>query len=754
MTEYKSIADSIRFQKDGFYIISCDINGEKATVLGNCPYSIKKGEEIKFKGTLTSNKKYGLQCKADIIEIILPTEEDMIVSYLKKSKIAGLGGATAEKIFATFGSQTFSIIDENPDRLMAVSGIGRKKLVKIVEGWKEKRNGPRIIDRLVSDYKLQTSQANNIYDAFKEKSLSIMAEEPFLAYQEEIIDFMEADSIHKIEKLDHLDPLRIMSGIIYILRSACSIEGHCSLPKVEVERKASIILGVSLKSLEYVLESDKFNKMIVPIKINNVDHYQLFSISKIEFRIASKIHRMLISDKKDFGDVDSKIDAEIKKIELTNDKIKISIEQRKAIKESLINNVNVINGGPGVGKTTIANQIIATILKNGYTCTLLAPTGRAAKRMTETTGQKAKTIHRLIAESEGTFFKSDFIIVDEFSMVDIFILDKLLSIVSDESNLIIIGDVDQIMSIGAGCVLRDIIDSEVINISKVKQIRRQDKDSSIITNAYKVNSGKMVEKGSKEEDFMFIETSSDARTIDNIKQMMESNIQSAFGFDPKTEVQILTPVHAGLTGTRNINILMQDMFNKYSSQFLDHNGRRFYVGDNIIQNKNDYERMVFNGDVGYIKSINNRSIRVVYPDHSDSEIIYKPEHYYQIDLSYAITPYKAQGSEFPFVILPISHKDVTLLDRSLLFTGITRGSKYVIIVGSRVNLIKAINRNRSDFRHTTLKDKLKLTFNMLNDQMLQIDDVDDLSKDVFDYSDINDDDVASLEEFILSNYKK
>lgn len=748
MVEYQADVKSVRFQKEDFYILSFEINGDTATVLGNCPYPIKKGEEIKFRGIATQNKKFGTQIKTDLIEIVLPTEKDMIISYLKRSKITGLGGATAEKIYATFGRDTFTILDENPDRLMAVSGIGRKKIIKIVEGWKEKRNGPRIIDRLVSDYKITTTKANNIYEKFKDKSLNIMVETPFLAYQENLIDFKEADSIHRLENNDIYDPLRITSGVIYTLRNACDREGHCSMPINEVERQSSLCLNMPISKILEITDTDVFKKLITQIEVKGLMHYQLFEIGKVEFNIAAKIHRMLISNKKDFGDLESKISKSIMDINAKSG-IKISDEQRKAISQSLINNVNVINGGPGVGKTTIANQIIQTILGNGFTCTLLAPTGRAAKRMNETTGQPSKTIHRLIAESEKMKFKSDFIIVDEFSMVDIFILDKLLSIVGEDTNLIIIGDADQIMSIGAGCVLRDIIESSVINISKVTQIRRQGEGSSIITNAYKVNNGEMVDKGSKDEDFMFIETKSDKITVDFIKRMMETNIQAAFGFNPKLDVQILTAVHGGETGTRNINSMIQKMFNVNNKDSIQHFDRKFYVGDNIIQNVNDYERMVFNGDVGYIKSINNRSIRVVYPDHDDEEIIYKPEHYNQIDLSYAITPFKAQGSEFPFVIIPISHLEQSLLDCSLLFTAITRGSKKVVVIGSKKQLMNAIKRNRSNHRHTTLRQKLQLTFAKLNEQMAELDELEDQ-----DYADVDDDEANMLEEFILENYNK
>lgn len=742
MKEYKTIVNSIVFQKETYYIISCEIDGKKSSVLGNCAYQINRGEEIKFTARPTQNK-YGTQYKTNIIEVVMPTEKDLIIEYLKNSKIRGLGGATAEKIYDAFGSKTFEVIDDNPEALRIVSGIGVKRIKQIIDDWKEKRNGPRIIEGLITRYKFSTQKANRLYEKYNDKALSIISTSPFTAYQEEVISFKEANSIHLMERLDRLDPIRLLSGMVYALENACSVDGHCSLPVEEVMNFSQRTLYVKREDLEEITCIPAFSKIIKLILIGDVKHYQLFNIHEIENRISSKIHRMLNAEKKDFGSLSAKVDKEIE-LALEKQGIPISDEQRKAIFESLNNNVNVISGGPGVGKTTIANQIISIIKKNKFSCTLLAPTGRAAKRMTETTGEKAKTIHRLIAETEGQSFKSDFIIVDEFSMVDIFIFESLLSIVGEETNLIIIGDVNQIMSIGAGCVLRDIIDSGVVNVSRVEQIRRQSKGSNIISNAYKVNSGEMIEKGSKDDDFMFIETRDDKTTLEFIKRMMAENIYKAFGINPKTEVQILTTLHGGNLGSIVINKMMQDMYNGDSKQYIEFGGKRFYVGDNVIQNENDYERMVFNGDTGYIKAINSRSISVVYPDSSDDEVMYLPEHYGQIDLSYAITPFKAQGSEYPFVIIPISYQENRLLDASLLFTGITRGSQKVVVIGSKNQMMNAIKRNRSNFRHTTLKDKLRNTFVELDQQIIEMEK--HLDKN------IDNEELQEIEKYLLNHY--
>jgi exodeoxyribonuclease V alpha subunit len=584
-------------------------------------------------------------------------------------------------------------------------------LARIVESWNKKRNASKTIEKL-TQYGLEFSQALSIFKRFGSESLDIIDKNPYELIASIIgFTFKIADRIALTKGVLKDDPIRVLSGILYVLKESQERDGHCALEYNILLNLTRQILYIKNEQIEKVLEEGVRTCHLILTDVNGVVLVQDYKIFKVEQNLSKKISQILSAKMKKIPALDSQIEAGIN----ASDNIALTDEQIEAVKESFKNKINIINGGPGVGKTTILKQIISIIKRSGYSLLLCAPTGRAAKRMTESTGHIATTIHRALEynpqfsgfqKDKNDLLEADFILTDEFSMVDIFLTNSLVDAIKPSAHFIIIGDTNQLPSIGPGSVLKDLINSKKLNVSKVTKIHRQAESSKIIKNAHKVNLGEYINyENDKDSDFFFIQTKDDKSALEKIKFMLIERIPSAFNLDPKTEVQILTPTHKNLLGTQNLNKELQSLLNPgQEGKEIKRMNTVFKENDNVMQTKNDYERLVFNGDVGIITSVERQGLSAVF---DEREVDYDKADLDELSLSYAVTIHKSQGSEYPAVIIPISSSFSYMLDRSLLYTGITRGKKLVVLIGSKVQFEKAIKNEVSRQRITLLTEKIK-----------------------------------------------
>jgi exodeoxyribonuclease V alpha subunit len=685
-------------------------NFGKFSIVGKS-YELKDGDYVDCEGAWKENKKFGLQFESIRISSKTPDDLESMLDFFSSGIIKGIGPATAQKILNKFGTEINNVLDNYPEQLLQVQGVGVNTLARIVESWNKKRNASKTIEKL-TQYGLEFSQALSIFKRFGSESLDIIDKNPYELIASIIgFTFKIADRIALTKGVLKDDPIRVLSGILYVLKESQERDGHCALEYNILLNLTRQILYIKNEQIEKVLEEGVRTCHLILTDVNGVVLVQDYKIFKVEQNLSKKISQILSAKMKKIPALDSQIEAGIN----ASDNIALTDEQIEAVKESFKNKINIINGGPGVGKTTILKQIISIIKRSGYSLLLCAPTGRAAKRMTESTGHIATTIHRALEynpqfsgfqKDKNDLLEADFILTDEFSMVDIFLTNSLVDAIKPSAHFIIIGDTNQLPSIGPGSVLKDLINSKKLNVSKVTKIHRQAESSKIIKNAHKVNLGEYINyENDKDSDFFFIQTKDDKSALEKIKFMLIERIPSAFNLDPKTEVQILTPTHKNLLGTQNLNKELQSLLNPgQEGKEIKRMNTVFKENDNVMQTKNDYERLVFNGDVGIITSVERQGLSAVF---DEREVDYDKADLDELSLSYAVTIHKSQGSEYPAVIIPISSSFSYMLDRSLLYTGITRGKKLVVLIGSKVQFEKAIKNEVSRQRITLLTEKIK-----------------------------------------------
>lgn len=701
--------------ENGFIIFTGrDFESNKEFVVKGYSFDVNIDDLVECKGKWITHPKYGNQFDAKEIYMYTPKDSENVLKYLKSGYIKGIKNKIAENIFAAFGENSINILDENPHELKKIKGIGQKTLNKIIEDWNEKRILHKQNEQL-KELGFTFEEALSLSKIYRENVIETICKQPYsIVLNNEIrISFDKIDKIALGKlKFNKEDPTRILTYLLFALSKNERLGNTCILKSI-LFNDAKKHLKIDDETLEVVfLAGEKFKK-IIELKKGNESFIQSYRTYQVEFEIVDKI-KSIINRKSNI------ILSPDKKISLFETKdFKLSKEQKLAITESLTNKVNIVNGGPGVGKTTALNILIKILKQERFSFKLCAQTGRAAQRMSESTGEDAATIHRTLEynpitkdfqRNEFNTLEEDFIILDEASMVDTYLFNKLLKAINDKSSFIIIGDVNQIASIEAGSVLRDLIDSEKIPTSKIKEIQRQAADSGIVKNAYLVNEGNFIDfKNNKNDDFFFIKTSSDEKTLENIEKMIQNNIPNAFLMNPKDEVQILTSNHQGKVGRIEINKKMQSILNGGDDKaFIKRGDVIFKENDNVIQIKNNYEKNIFNGDSGIIESIYSNKVMI---DFLDKEVEHSRGELDEIELSYAITMHKSQGSEYPLIIIPISQKRSIIFDRSLLYTAITRGKFKVIIIGSERSLKEIIANDYSRNRITHLKEKINEKFN-------------------------------------------
>jgi len=714
-------------EENGYTIASLANENDEITIVG-CMPTLSVGESIEIEGKWVNHKIYGSQFEVQSFIPITPSSLEGIYVYLSSGMIHGIGEKMAKRIVDKFGVDTLDIIQNTPERLTEVEGIGMKKVKQIQESYEENRELRNIIIQL-SPYGITPNYCLRIYKKYKDKSLEVINKNPYrLAEEVRGIGFRIADDIASKIGIDKYSPDRIMQGILFTLNQSLG-SGHTYLPKRILIEQSVKILGVEPKYVENGIMDLAYDQKVHLENMNGEILIYLMMYYICENGVCKEIVKLSQHETKDLH-ID--IEEEIKVVE-KEDEISLANNQILAVKESINNGVTIITGGPGTGKTTTINTIIKIFENNDQKVVLCAPTGRAAKRMSETSNKEAKTIHRLLEmgfatdSDELVFFKdeedpidADVIILDEASMVDIILMYNLLKAVKLGTRLLLVGDSDQLPSVGAGNVLKDIIDSNVIKTVRLNEIFRQARESMIVVNAHKINSGEPLFLNVKNKDFFFLRKNNNEEILNEIIGLVSERLPKFYKFDKLKDIQVLTSMRKGDLGVNNLNIELQKYLNppnkyKQEEQFAK---RTFRVGDKVMQIRNNYTKKwetedksdsgegIYNGDIGYIFHIDKdkKTVFVIFDKIKIAS--YKYDELDEIDHSFCTTIHKSQGSEFPVVVIPIVWAPPMLLSRNLLYTAVTRAKKLVVLVGDVKYLEQMIKNNRINDRYSNLSYKL------------------------------------------------
>lgn len=725
------LVEAVIFKSEdtGYVVAKITANKEVNTIVGTMPL-IKEGQQIEVKGEWIKHKQFGRQFNVEEYKEVLPTSTKEIEKYLSTGIIHGIGPVTAKKIVKAFGEETLNILDNNIERLKEVEGIGKKKYNIIYQSYLETRELKDII-MFFQKHGVTINQCLKIYKKFGGDAQNIVSENPYILSDEiSGIGFLTSDRIAKSLGIEPISDFRIQSGIKYVLNSFSGL-GNTYMPKDKLINEAQRVLSVDKELIEVNIYNSVLEGKIKIEKINEIEAVYSLPYYFCELGVTNKIITLSIEN---FQTINSDITFEISSFERKNN-IVFADSQKEAILGAFENGIEIITGGPGTGKTTIIKCIIEIYENNGMKVLLAAPTGRAAKRMTESTGREAKTIHRLlemgVSDNENSFFgrgegeplEGDVIIVDEASMIDIMLMNSLLKAIKLGTRLIIVGDADQLPSVGPGNVLRDLIDSEFIKVVRLKDIFRQGKESMIITNAHRINNGELPYLNKKGGDFFFDNRESNEEILETILDLVNRRLPL---FNSKwnkiRDFQVLSPTRKGILAVDNLNNELQSILNPPSKDKKERKFKDsvFREGDKVMQTKNNYSLKwnringygdnegvgIFNGDMGFIESISeeNRTVTVVFDD--ERRIVYDNLYVEELELAYAITIHKSQGSEFKVIITPAFMGSAFLMNRNILYTGITRAKELVVVVGNQRALKYMVDNTNSMERYSSLKERI------------------------------------------------
>lgn len=671
------------------------------------------GQLLEIEGEWVKHPKFGQQFKAMTYKTVAPTEISGIEKFLASGAINGIGPAMAKKIVAEFGEKTLEIIAKSPNELLKVPGIGKKTAEKISTSYLEQSELTEIMVWL-ENHGISNTYAGKIFAKYGSFAIDIMEKDIYRLFQDiEGIGFLTADKLAFNLGIQREDKRRIISGIDYALMQLCN-NGHCCIPEMALVDKTAKILQVNNQIIFTILKEridiGSLNTEVVGGETLIYPPYLYYAEKKVATRLLQlqQATEPLSEDN---------LSLFIKVWEKDN-QIQLAQKQKEAIKACLHHGVLVLTGGPGTGKTTVIKGILSILKAQGLKIRLAAPTGRAAKRLSETTGQKALTIHRLLeannlAQDDNLqlgFSKdiddqldADVIILDEVSMVDIVLMHHFLNAVPDGCRIILVGDTDQLPAVGPGSVLKDIIRSQKVPAIRLDEIFRQTQTSMIIQNAHIINAGRLPDLRKQYSDFVFYELNDDTSITQKILDLCTKDLPHE-GFDVLKDVQILSPMHRFLCGVENLNLMLQEQLNpKKNQDELKYSSQTFRVGDKVMHIRNNYQKNVFNGDIGFIQDVNNEKLTVDYFDHI---VTYEKNELNELTLAYASSVHKSQGSEYKVVIIPLSTSHYIMLQRNLLYTAITRAKQKVIIIGSKKALMTAIQSNRTQKRYTLLAERL------------------------------------------------
>jgi len=676
-------------------------------------------ETLNLKGNWENHKIYGRQFSFREFMPVAPKSEEGMIRYLSSEIFKGIGKKTAQRIVNKFGNDTFKIIDSSPELLSKIKGVNRKQQKSLLNSWEEQR-GLRDVMTFLRGVGISHSFAQRIYVKHGMNSIPLIKANPYLLTDISGIGFLTADGIAHNLGFDKNSPHRAAAGFLYMLEQQV-LNGHTCYPLPDLVEKTASELLIDKTSLEEPLNQLIEDRLIHCAEQNDENGEKQKFITRIRYyraeqRIAENIFRILKSKAYTIFERESSlIEEQERKVGL-----KLDQTQREAVSAVLKHKVLIVTGGPGTGKTTLVRFILGLMRPKIPSIALAAPTGRAAKRITETTGSSSSTIHRLLEATNVGFQRNrenplyqELIIIDETSMIDTLLMDSLLEAVPSASRLIIVGDVDQLPSVGAGTVLQDFIKSGSIPVVRLNHIFRQAYGSFITVNAHKVRRGDVpsVNKPSKQsdlknqlQDYYFIEESDQNKIVEKILLLNTERIPQRFKLDPMKEIQVLTPMHRGITGASQLNRNLQEKINP-DAKGIEHREQWFRVGDKIMQQQNDYEKLVFNGDLGRIVNCDPKT-KELHVQFDQQIVHYQGKEIDQLSLAYAITVHKSQGSEYSAVIVPLTTHHYMMLQRNLLYTAITRGKQLVVLIGTDAAIKKAVENEGSTRRFTGLLHQL------------------------------------------------
>jgi exodeoxyribonuclease V alpha subunit len=702
-------------EQNGFCVLRLKVKGEREliTLIGHAPV-VSPGEYASASGNWVTDREHGRQFRAVFVKIYPPTTLTGIERYLGSGMVKGIGPVYAGKLVKAFGAAVFDVIEQAPERLREIPGIGEIRARKITSGWADQKV-IRSIMVFLHAHGVSTSRAVRIFKTYGQSAIEIVQENPYrLAQDIRGIGFLSADTIAQKIGIAKDSPLRAQAGISYALTEA-SGQGHCGLPYAELVPLAVKLLDIAESIIETAIAQEIADEVLLPDTVEGQACVFLAPLYYAEQSIAAQIQRLEAG-----GTTLPAFDAG-KAIPWVEQKLSIQLadSQKAAIRLALSSKLLVITGGPGVGKTTLVNSILTIMTVKGVKPLLCAPTGRAAKRLSESTGLEAKTIHRLLEINpiDGQFKRNadnplecDLLVADECSMIDVPLANQLLKAVATSTAMIFVGDVDQLPSVGPGQFLTDLIDSGVVPVIRLTEVFRQAATSRIVRSAHQINRGvfpSLPEKG-EASDFYLVAAEEPEVIAQTVVDLVQTRLPRKFEVDSIRDIQVLCPMNRGITGARGINQALQAVLNPPGEHSVEKFGNRFSVSDKVMQIENNYDRDVFNGDIGFVTGVDQdeEELAVAF----DGRVVSYP--FGELDelvLCYATTIHKSQGSEYPVVVIPISTQHYMMLKRNLIYTGITRGERLVVLIGQKRALAMAVKGKQVERRWSKLKERLVTT---------------------------------------------
>ncbi|MHB8088002.1 MAG: SF1B family DNA helicase RecD2 [Anaerolineaceae bacterium] len=704
-------------EDDGYCVITLDVteNGAEVKAVGVVP-EVREGDQLRIQGVWANHPVYGRQIKINSAVRVMPKTTTGLINYLSSGLIRGIGPTTAERIVSTFGEGTVEMLDYKPDMLLGIKGISKTKLVKIIEDWQNNRSITKTMTFL-QGHGITPGLAYKLHKVYGEDTIDRVKANPYeLAGRVWGVGFQTADRIARAMEIPLYAPSRIEAGVTYVLRQA-SGEGHTMLPVQQLIAESTKELGIDSVLVESAIEKLIHDGECVRDTGEEGPSIYLSTFYYTEVGAAAHLQRLLQDPASRFS---ATLEKNLLDLDTKGKGLGLTGTQIEAVQNALINKVTLLAGGPGSGKTTCLKVLVDICKKSWHPIALASPTGRAAKRMAEATGEEAQTIHRLLgfipgesgfAHNEQEPLDVDLLIVDESSMLDINITYALLRAIPSDTHVLFVGDPDQLPAVGAGNVLQDMINSQKICLTKLTKVFRQGKGSLIIENAHRINNGEMPDvTNDLDGDFFFFQIGDPEKACDQIVDLVTKRLPERYGFDPTTDIQVLAPMRRGVLGITELNKRLRNALNPDGQGKADiHIGERtFRVGDKVMQLHNNYALGVFNGDIGVIEHINMEDSEIIV-DFEGHKAVYDTTELDDLVHAYCISYHKSQGGEVPVVITVIHESHYVMLRRNLIYTGITRGKKLCIIIGTKKALQMAVSNNMVSRRHTGLAYRIGTT---------------------------------------------